>query len=356
MMANPTNALLAPRRIGVTGRVPRSKASDAFCAAIGKTLVARKAVIVTRGGMTIDDKPDRKGRVPVDKTVVDAALVALEQMNQPPEPWIETVLSEASGSTSGRTVFRVGTVTQAKGQTYEAERFAFVDRLDGLVGIGGRGGTEQALILALATERPILPVPIFDILGPDDGAGRVWSAHVADLRRRFGLTDADVSRWTQTPTAAKAAATVGRQMVERLLDSMQRRCFVVMPFHARHTAMYDFVIKPAITLLGDQPIRIDRAAIPGDVGRQIDAGIRSADYAIVVLDDLRPNVLYELGLAHGREKPTILMNRKGEFKDDAIPFDLTMHQRLEYDELDGSLPERLQRAIRALGHRSRAIR
>ena len=68
-----------------------------------------------------------------------------------------------------------------------------------------------------------------------------------------------------------------------------------------------------------------------------------------MLDGLRANVLYELGLAHGRDTPTILMNRKGQFEEDAIPFDLTMHQRLEYDELDGSLPERLQEAIRSLG-------
>jgi nucleoside 2-deoxyribosyltransferase len=88
--------------------------------------------------------------------------------------------------------------------------------------------------------------------------------------------------------------------------------------------------------------------MPGDVGRQIRAAIQRADYVVVVLDDLRPNVLYELGLAHGQDKPTILLNRRGSLESDVVPFDLTMQQRLEYDEISRELPERLQQTIRAL--------
>jgi hypothetical protein len=78
-----------------------------------------------------------------------------------------------------------------------------------------------------------------------------------------------------------------------------------MPFQESYSALYDFVIEPAVTGLGDSPIRTDRIGIPGDVGRQIADGIQRADYVIVVLDGLRPNVLYELGLAHGQGKSTI---------------------------------------------------
>jgi hypothetical protein len=273
--------------------------------------------------------------------VVEAACAALEAAGERSESAIETVLSEVA---SDREQFHLGTLTRVRGRTFEAERFAFVARLDGLIGIGGRGGTEQTLILALATERPILPVPVFG------GAGKaVWDEHREDLGAGLGLDEAALRRWTELPADPGAAAALGAEMVGRFLDGMARKCFVVMPFHESHSALYDFVIAPAVTGLGDRPVRLDRVGIPGDVGQQIDQGIQRADYVIVVLDGLRPNVLYELGLAHGRGKPTILMNRRSSLGAEIVPFDLTMQQRLEYDEIDRELPERLQQAIRALG-------
>jgi hypothetical protein len=67
------------------------------------------------------------------------------------------------------------------------------------------------------------------------------------------------------------------------------------------------------------------------------------------LDGLRVNVLYELGLAHGRNKPTILISRIGSLTDEAFSvFDLSMQQRLEYHALEAGLVKRLQAAIEAL--------
>ena len=106
------------------------------------------------------------------------------------------------------------------------------------------------------------------------------------------------------------------------------------------------MIEPVIQKAGDYPIRLDRAAVPGDVGRQIVEGIRQCDYIVAVLDGLRPNVLYELGLAHGRSKPTVLLNRLGSLSaSETIPFDLSMYQRLEYETVDASLVERLEHTL-----------
>jgi hypothetical protein len=245
---------------------------------------------------------------------------------------------------SGRAQFHAGTLTRVRGSTYEAERFRFVDRLDGLIGIAGKGGTKQSLVLALATERPILPVPTFG------GASReVWVEHQASLADMLALNDDEISNWMRAPTSPGAAATLAEAMVNRFLDRIARRCFVVMPFQESYSALYDFVIEPAVKGMGDSPIRTDRMGMPGDVGRQITEGIQRADYVIVVLDGLRANVLYELGLAHGHGKPTILLNRRGSIGTDSMPFDITLQQRLEYDEIDGSLPGRLQDSIRTLG-------
>jgi hypothetical protein len=138
-------------------------------------------------------------------------------------------------------------------------------------------------------------------------------------------------------------------MIGALLDAMPRRGFVIMPFSADFTPLYDFVIEPAIFKVGDRPIRLDRTGLPGDVASHVRDGIRRCDYAIGVLDGLRANVLYELGLAHGAGKPTILMNRAGTLGEISIaPFDISTQQRLEYDSIGVDLLRRLEGVLATL--------
>jgi hypothetical protein len=61
---------------------------------------------------------------------------------------------------------------------------------------------------------------------------------------------------------------------------------------------------------------------------------------------------FELGFAHGCDKPTILLNRTGSLGDAArLPFDLSMKQRLEYQTVEASLVERLKDALAKLPSR-----
>jgi hypothetical protein len=138
-------------------------------------------------------------------------------------------------------------------------------------------------------------------------------------------------------------------MVKVLLQSLPRRCFVIMPFSDEYVSLYDFVIAPAVASFGDDPIRLDRTAIPGDTGDQIHEGIKCCDYAVAVLDGLKPNVLYELGLAHAYRKPTILLNRAGTLgADPSGPFDLSLKQRLEYTSVGVALVADLKKRIENL--------
>jgi len=339
-MAGRSPVLLHPRRIGVTGTVTEAEISTAgpFCRAVGAALARREAVVVHRGGPSLGVSPGR--RVPVDEWVARGAEEVLQQRGLHDDDWIETLVSDASRDG----LVQIGTPTRMRARTFEAERFGMINRVDGLVAIGGAGGTRQSLVLALATERPILPVPLFD-----GAAARSWEEHQADLVRALGLGPAEVTRWSTMPPSPADVARLARDMVDRFLDSMARRCFVAMPFQSTHSALFDFVIEPAVRGLGDEPVRLDRLAVPGDIGQHIHESIQRADYVIAVLDGLRPNVLYELGLAHGANKPTILLNQRGSLGPSEVPFDLTMQQRLEYDEVHGGLPSRLQDAIRAVG-------
>ena len=190
-----------------------------------------------------------------------------------------------------------------------------------------------------------MPAPLFG-----GAAKEVWVAYRNELLRKLKLDEPTVRLWEESGQSdSEQLRQLGSEMAEALLDSLPRRCFVIMPFAEDFTALYDFVIAPAIRNAGHEAIRLDRAAVPGDVGRQIHDGIRACDYAIAVLDGFRANVLYELGLAHGRDKPTILINRIGSLTEEALPvFDLSMQQRLEYRALEIGLVKRLQDAIHAL--------
>ena len=195
---------------------------------------------------------------------------------------------------------------------------------------------------------PVLPVPLFG-----GSAEEFWHAsrrsHSNAAAREPGCRPVGSAA---SGNGSRAAARIGGEHGGTFWTASVRRCFVIMPF-LQDLVGVQLVLEPAIRNAGDVPIRLDRAAVPGDVGRQINEGIKRCRTCVVAdIDGLRANVLYELGLAHGSGKPTVLLNRVGTLGDAAVaPFDLTMHQRLEYQTIEASLVGRLAQAIAALPER-----
>lgn len=69
-------------------------------------------------------------------------------------------------------------------------------------------------------------------------------------------------------------------------------------------------------------------------------GIESSDFVVADVSQQNPNVMYELGLAHGLKKPTILLvDRKSR----TVPSDLAGSLFVVYDSDD---PESLQDTLR----------
>ncbi len=58
----------------------------------------------------------------------------------------------------------------------------------------------------------------------------------------------------------------------------------------------------------------------------------------------RPNVMYELGLAHASDKPVIILCRHGESIDKDVPFDIKTESILRYRS-EADLEPRLRDAI-----------
>lgn len=336
--------LFSPRKIGVCGSSTKlTSEAVKFCQALGRCLARHPQAKIISGG-TKKRKWTLPGHFAAEWWIVTAA-----QKVMAPDVVSERIVTVIRAGSSGALVFSIGAEQYPRGRTSEARRISFVRGLDGLIAVGGGGGTRQELALAIEHDIPVLPVPTFG-----GAAHEYWHAYRRELMTALRIDDTLARHWEKpAPTDPRELCTLADGMVETFFSSLPRRCFVIMPFHEDFNALYDRVIEPAIRAAGDEPIRLDRLGAPGDVKKQIDDGIRSCEYAIAVLDHLRPNVLYEVGLAHGRDKITILLNRQGSLDGKGLaPFDLSTQQRLEYETLDETLLERVNRLITSVPQRS----
>jgi hypothetical protein len=108
-------------------------------------------------------------------------------------------------------------------------------------------------------------------------------------------------------------------------------CFVMMPFAAPHGSYYQTIYEPAIRKAGLKPIRADSEIFgTGKIIDQISSGIRAAKVLVAELTTRNPNVFYELGLAHGLQKPVVLVSSN----ENDVPFDLKHIRVIYYDVTD----------------------
>lgn len=132
------------------------------------------------------------------------------------------------------------------------------------------------------------------------------------------------------------------------------RCLVLMPYgrsqkHIRHIVVNILERTDVVPILPEEFVAGARWA-----DEMLDS-LRSSDFIIADLSESNPNVVFELGVAHGLRKPfVILVSTEGEGK---IPSDLSGYQYITYDPHDPSeLEYRLERFVRAMQSRLEASR
>jgi hypothetical protein len=139
-----------------------------------------------------------------------------------------------------------------------------------------------------------------------------------------------------------------------------RSCFVIGPIGDRQAAVgseerlryeesmrvWDYVIKPACDALGIDPVRADMIAEPGEITDQVCRRLRDDDLVIADVTGGNANVLYELGLRHTTNKPTVQLGEK-----DKLPFDITVVRTIQFVRSETGLVEAresLQKTISAV--------
>ncbi len=136
-------------------------------------------------------------------------------------------------------------------------------------------------------------------------------------------------------------------MTDQRPASTSESCFVIQPFGGLFDKIYENVYRPAIQHVGLKPLRGDSSHAPSDIMDYVWRNIKEASVLVCDLSNLRPNVIYELGLAHASGKPVILVMREGQ----ELPFDIqsirTIFFELE-DPLWGTIVQnRVAEALKA---------
>lgn len=103
--------------------------------------------------------------------------------------------------------------------------------------------------------------------------------------------------------------------------------FVLMPFDDQFNDIYQLGIQEAARQKGVVAERVDEQIYTESILERIYRQIDAADFIIADMTGRNPNVFYEVGYAHAREKICTLITQKS----DDIPFDLKHHRHLIYD-------------------------
>jgi nucleoside 2-deoxyribosyltransferase len=96
----------------------------------------------------------------------------------------------------------------------------------------------------------------------------------------------------------------------------------------------DYVVIPACKAHGLAPVRADNISEAGEITEQVFRRLRDSDLVIADVTGGNPNVMYELGLRHTRDKATIQIGER-----DRLPFDVGMIRTIRFDTSETGLVE-----------------
>jgi hypothetical protein len=138
-------------------------------------------------------------------------------------------------------------------------------------------------------------------------------------------------------------------------DTGEAECFVVGPIgdrlaplgsperevYERSIQVWEEVIQTACDQLNITPIRADHISRPGEITDQTFRLLRDADAVIADVTGGNPNVMYELGLRHTKNKLTIQLGEQGR-----LPFDINIIRTIRFNRTERGLIE-AREALRA---------
>jgi len=173
-------------------------------------------------------------------------------------------------------------------------------------------------------------------------AHKPYEVRLRQRGQRVTMTVDDVRIFDQVLSRPLTGSQVGLfafgansvSFTDVLAEHSRPRVFVAMPFTEPYDTLYQHVIKPVAADAGFTVVRIDEIAGPGIILEDIQRQISDATAVIAEITSPNQNVFYELGFAHGYQKPTILLAQRGR----DLPFDIRSYRVIYYDDTIGGRP------------------
>lgn len=123
----------------------------------------------------------------------------------------------------------------------------------------------------------------------------------------------------------------------------RKLCFVIMPFASKFVRYYSAIYAPAIAAAGLRGRKADTDVGPETLWDSIRGGIARADVVLAELTGKRSNVSYEVGYAHAKNKPVILIAQSMK----AVPSDIQHLRVVRYSANVRGWQQRLKQGITA---------
>jgi hypothetical protein len=261
----------------------------------------------------------------LDGVVAEAARRALHGDADAISRRIITMLPEAHLDGKGFARVEIGTVVRVPYATRQMRRCAMVMRSDAVVAVGGSDATREVIDLAYVAGKPLIPIS-----ATGGAAQKSWLDYRHDLELRLHPTVEELSCFNENGANPDLS-----RIVDACLSILKRvllpRCFVAMPFSDHPLANAFETILGVVKDCCYQAVRVDRETFSGSIVEEVWDSIHHCDVAIIDLTDHRPNVYYEMGIAHALNKPTILvMHSEDGTVPGNIPFDIRVQRILPY--------------------------
>ncbi len=159
----------------------------------------------------------------------------------------------------------------------------------------------------------------------------------------FEIDDLEQKLQGKEGSLKKAEEELDIQYAEEEASNVKlKRAFVVMPFDPEFNDIYILGIREVSEKLGMIVERADDIEHNQSIPDLIKDKIAKCDVVIADTSSPNPNVFYEVGLAHGILKETILLCKDAE----SIPFDLESINHLIYSSIV-DLREKLEKRIKS---------
>jgi nucleoside 2-deoxyribosyltransferase len=115
-----------------------------------------------------------------------------------------------------------------------------------------------------------------------------------------------------------------------------------MPFNEKYDDFFNH-IKTVLNGEGFEPVRTDEITFVGNIVDMIRQGLLSSDFSLAEISDARPNVMYEIGLAHAFGKPVIMFTNQENISE--LPFDIKNERVFLYNDF-AEVGEVLKKVLR----------